>query len=81
MYVNPLNDRSREITVEAFGSSNALIASGERLLAYPGYQPVTLNFDISGYQAVYVRYTLVDSGRGFDGEWVRLDDFTLSCWW
>jgi hypothetical protein len=81
VYVNPLNNRSHEITVEAFTTSNARIASADRLLAYPGYQPVTLDFDIAGFQSVYVRYTLWDSGRGFDGEWVRLDDFTLSCWW
>lgn len=81
MYVNPLNDRSREITVEAFNSANTRIAYGERLLAYAGYQAVTLDFELWGYQRVYVRYALHDSGRGHDGEWARLDDFTLTCTW
>ncbi|GAA1287948.1 hypothetical protein [Saccharothrix xinjiangensis] len=81
IYANPLNDRSREITVELFNSAGARIHHGERALTYPGYQPVALEFSLVGFHSVYVRYLLQDSGRGHDGEWVRLDDFQLTCWW
>jgi hypothetical protein len=78
--VNPLNNRSQEISIEVRNSANGFVATGERYLAYPGYQTISLAFDLSGYQSIYVRYLLMDSGRGFDGEWVRLDDFVLTCW-
>ncbi|MDT7799429.1 MAG: hypothetical protein QOI78_2862 [Actinomycetota bacterium] len=81
VYANPLNDRSREILAEVFNSRNERIASAELPLAYGGYQEVGVNFWLPGYDTVFVRYALYDSGRGYDGEWVRLDDFLLRCTW
>jgi len=81
VYANPLNDRSREILVEVFNSRNERITYAERPLAYGGYQQVILDFWLPGYDTVFVRYAIFDSGRGYDGEWVRLDDFGLTCTW
>ncbi|MFB9687990.1 hypothetical protein [Amycolatopsis plumensis] len=78
--VNPLNDRSQEIVIEARESATGITNSGLRYLAYPGYQEISLEFDLAGYKSVYVRFLLTDSGRGFDGEWVRIDDFVFTCW-
>ncbi|MGW9213237.1 hypothetical protein ACWGR4_40550 [Embleya sp. NPDC055664] len=82
VFANPLNDRSREITVGVWDSSGNLIDNITRNLSFTGYQRVQSNpFRLYGYQSVFVRFTVSDSGRGYDGEWVRLDDFTLTCTW
>ncbi|MEC3979975.1 hypothetical protein [Amycolatopsis sp. H20-H5] len=80
VYANPLNNRTTAIEVYVYNSAGTLLTSSIRGLSFTGYQAVQSNqFVLYGYQTVMVRFRLYDSGRGYDGEWLRLDDFTLTC--
>ena len=82
IYANALNNRSTEIehiTVSdseghVYAKMHAILHSGN------GYEPITTgNIQIQGFKTLKFRFEIQDSHRGFDGEWVRLDDFTVSC--
>ncbi|WP_086828587.1 hypothetical protein [Allokutzneria sp. NRRL B-24872] len=82
VYANALNNRSTEIDrVVVSDSEGHLYTTMHAWLTYgSGYEPITVNnINIQGYKTLRVRYELQDNNRGFDGEWVRLDDFTLQC--
>lgn len=82
VYVNPLNNRSTGITVAVYDTAGNRLSTVNRGLTFTGYQAVQSNhFALSGYRTVVVRLLVIDSGRGADGEWLRLDDFTLSCFY
>ncbi|GAA4020065.1 hypothetical protein GCM10022247_49930 [Allokutzneria multivorans] len=81
IYANALNNRSTEIDrVVVTDSEGHLYTTMHASLHYgSGYEPITVDVDIQGYKTLNFRYEIQDNNRGFDGEWVRLDDFTLQC--
>ncbi|MFS8102643.1 hypothetical protein LFM09_36500 [Lentzea alba] len=82
IYVNPLNDRSTSVNVEIFDSAGTKITGASRNLTFTGYQAVQSDwFQLNGYRSVFARFMVVDKGRGHDGEWLRLDDFALHCYY
>ncbi|SDM46955.1 hypothetical protein [Allokutzneria albata] len=81
-YANALNGRSTEIDEVSVYDDTNTISRRVHMYLHPGsgYEPISIDdIKIDGYRKFKIMFRLQDSGRGHDGEWVRLDDLTVSC--
>ncbi|MCP3802972.1 hypothetical protein NLX83_27230 [Allokutzneria sp. A3M-2-11 16] len=82
IYAHPLNDRSKEVDEIAIYDNTNTVSRRVQPSLRPGsgYEPITIGgIQITGPRTLKIFVILQDDGRGHDGEWVRLDDFSVSC--